>query len=746
MTGLDLEPFLRLLRADLGVWVSLAAVLLVLGVLVRTSWGSRRALRKCLVLSILAHVGLLLYSSEWNAPNAAGDDGGRERIQEIRVMGPDEADVPDGSPGQGGANGRKIADWDRPKDLSSSGDKALREARFDPRPTPPQGRTVTPDQVATPTVTPPDLVTSEPPRPDAAPFPDPATPTVAAAPARPDEIPEVAAPVVASADPDHVPERVRPDRPASPSPSQVPRPKLVVADRPAMPAPSLPTTAVVPPGDEPLASAPSDGPAPERVSEPPMEIARGPSPAAASMLPETDLRSRARVPGAVAPGRSTANLAPLTIARSPSSASGGHPLPAPANRPVAEVPEVYRERLDPDRAAKARRAGASLQSEQAVERALDWLSRHQDADGRWNAGTKKYSDDSVAQGDTNFTMHCPPGEVCSGECFYYEADTAMTGLALLSYLGAGYTHLQTDGKYATVMAKGLQYLLLVQKPNGDLRGESRAVGMYCHAMASLALCEAYALSGDERLRKPVERAVDFLIRSRAADEMSWRYQPGSPSGDTSLLGWAILVFKSAQEVGIAVPSSTRTGALGWLSRVAEGKDRGLAVYRPGEGPYGGAGEFVEGRNMTPTMTAEAWACRQFLGVGGPGPASDEAARYLLQNQPDRDHFNLYYWYYGTLAMFQRGGDDWSLWNVRVRDELVGFQKTSGHQAGSWDPKDSHGRYDTRGGRIYATALGAMTLEVYYRYLRLHDETRPPRLAPKPDPTLRRTGQPSPPPR
>ena len=30
-------------------------------------------------------------------------------------------------------------------------------------------------------------------------------------------------------------------------------------------------------------------------------------------------------------------------------------------------------------------------------------------------------------------------------------------------------------------------------------------------------------------------------------------------------------------------------------------------------------------------------------------------------------------------------------------------------------------YGARGGRIYCTALGALTLEVYYRYLRLYDK-------------------------
>ena len=160
-----------------------------------------------------------------------------------------------------------------------------------------------------------------------------------------------------------------------------------------------------------------------------------------------------------------------------------------------------------------RRAGASAASEQAVERALDWLARHQDADGRWDGATARYDDGTAVKGDDDFTVHCPAGETCFGECIYWEADTALTGLALLAYLGAGYTH--DDGKYAETVGKGLDFLLSQQKPDGDLRGPSRAVGMYCHAMATLALCEAYALTGDERLRDPVERAVAFLIGARA---------------------------------------------------------------------------------------------------------------------------------------------------------------------------------------------------------------------------------------
>ena len=290
---------------------------------------------------------------------------------------------------------------------------------------------------------------------------------------------------------------------------------------------------------------------------------------------------------------------------------------------------------------------------------------------------------------------------------YWEADTGLTGLALLTYLGAGYTH--KDGKFAITVGNGLDFLLAQQKPDGDLRGSSKAVGMYCHAMATLAMCEAYALSLDDRLRDPAERAVSFLVRSRARDGQSWRYEPSAREGDTSILGWVVMALKSAREVGLRVPdqAGVSRGMLLWLDRVATGQDRGLARYQP------------QDRRETATMTAEAWVCRQFLGVGGPGASSTEAATYLMQHESDKGESNFYYWYYGTLAMYQHGGQPWTRWNSRMRDRVVKLQRSSGHQSGSWDPDES--MYGARGGRIYCTTLAALTLEVYYRYLRLYDK-------------------------
>ena len=77
--------------------------------------------------------------------------------------------------------------------------------------------------------------------------------------------------------------------------------------------------------------------------------------------------------------------------------------------------------------------------------------------------------------------------------------------------------------------------------------------------------------------------------------------------------------------------------------------------------------------------------------------------------------DLYYWYYGTLCVFQQGGDLWKRWNDSMKDALVTNQAKQGDDAGSWNPV---GPFSNEWGRVGQTALGALCLEVYYRYMQL----------------------------
>jgi hypothetical protein len=77
-------------------------------------------------------------------------------------------------------------------------------------------------------------------------------------------------------------------------------------------------------------------------------------------------------------------------------------------------------------------------------------------------------------------------------------------------------------------------------------------------------------------------------------------------------------------------------------------------------------------------------------------------------------------------MFQLGGQYWKTWNEALQKTLLPRQQPTGPWAGSWDPDT---RWDNYGGRVYATALSALCLEVYYRYLPLYIHAAQPTLAP-----------------
>jgi hypothetical protein len=118
--------------------------------------------------------------------------------------------------------------------------------------------------------------------------------------------------------------------------------------------------------------------------------------------------------------------------------------------------------------------------------------------------------------------------------------------------------------------------------------------------------------------------------------------------------------------------------------------------------------------MVPTaaMTAEALVCRHFLSDDIPEATAREASQFLLRELPGKGPENLYYWYYGTLAMFHTGGSAWENWNHQLTKTLLASHIQEGEFAGSWAPTGIWAGY---GGRVYSTAMATLCLEVYYRY-------------------------------
>ena len=334
--------------------------------------------------------------------------------------------------------------------------------------------------------------------------------------------------------------------------------------------------------------------------------------------------------------------------------------------------------------------GGTRATERAVGAALNWIARHQLKNGNWSINHTP-----ACQGKT-----CPgPGSVT--------ADAAATGMALLPFLAAGQTT-KSKGPYQAHISRGVYWLVQHQKANGDLSADAFQP-MYSHAIAALALCECYGMTGDEQIRNAAQRAVKFIQDAQNKTTGGWRYMPGD-EGDTSVTGWQMMALKSAQMARLTVDPAAFENVKIWLKLVHRGEANGLYSYLPAQ-------EF------TPTTTAIGMLCAQYLGQGRDDPAMVEGVKYLMKNQPDpqRDR-NAYYWYYATMVMHNYLGSEWDTWNRGMRRLLIETQhkgEKGDCAMGSWDPdRPSSDSWGGHGGRLMLTSFGALTLEVYYRYLPL----------------------------
>jgi hypothetical protein len=335
---------------------------------------------------------------------------------------------------------------------------------------------------------------------------------------------------------------------------------------------------------------------------------------------------------------------------------------------------------DPDnRAQLVTLRGGTAASEQAVERGLQWLAAHQREDGSWRFNHR----DSICQG---LCRH--PGS--------HASTTGATALALLPFLGAGYTSEQ--GPYQEVVKKGLYYLtgrMLITPKGGDLQEGT----MYAHGLASIVLCEAYAMTGDPALREPAQQAVDFICAAQHP-QGGWRYHPGQ-AGDTTVFGWQIMALKSARLANLDVPSVVIDNAMRYLDSVQE---------------QGGATYGYQGPGKQPSPTAIGLLSRMYYGWSRDDGRLARGVGYVDALGPSKT--DMYFNYYATQVMHHFQGSLWDRWNERLREHLIATQAHQGHESGSWYFPDPHGQV---GGRLYTTAMCLMTLEVYYRHMPLYDD-------------------------
>jgi hypothetical protein len=347
--------------------------------------------------------------------------------------------------------------------------------------------------------------------------------------------------------------------------------------------------------------------------------------------------------------------------------------------------------------------GGNARSEASVASGLEWLALHQAQDGHWSLHEFNHSAREKPR---------PAGKIRTCNCVVgstQRQDIAATGFGLLPFLAGGITHRpvkKTNKDYSKTVDGALNWLMSKQSKEGSYSGD-----MYAHGIATIAMCEAYGLTSDPRLKQSAQRALNFIAYAQDPAGGGWRYAP-KQAGDTSVTGWQLMALKSGQMAGLSVSKNILKLSERFLDS-CETSNKGGYGYTPGSGE-------------TITMTAVGLLCRQYSGVNPRNPGLAAGVKRLTAYPPGKLD-NIYYLYYATQVMHHMQGESWRFWNEGmdengkkihsgIRDSLLSKQDKGAtpkhpHQIGSWP--------GSQGGRIMATSLSLLCLEVYYRHLPLY---------------------------
>ncbi len=362
--------------------------------------------------------------------------------------------------------------------------------------------------------------------------------------------------------------------------------------------------------------------------------------------------------------------------------------------------------------------------DQAIRAGLDWLAEHQSENGSWEA--------------RDFAVNCERGpELSNGEGDALH-DTGVTALAALAFLGIGET--LDEGPYRHNLRNAIGWLRRQQDPQSGRIGPSTSKEfLYDHAIATLALAEAYDGSKAPILKKSLVQAVDFCLDAQNPYS-AWRYDvPPNGESDTSVTGWMVLALAAAREAGIETGDSCFEGALAFLDEVTD-PTTGRAGYTARGTGSSRLPRLISAYPMdqTEALTGVAVMSRAFVaGLYETDPHQDELVRLgaerLLEHLPEWDANggsggdsgwsegdagstnDMYAWYAGSYGLYQVGGRPWSVWQEAMEQAVLPNQRTAPPcLAGSWDPG---GPWGSIGGRVYSTALMVLCLETQVRYER-----------------------------
>lgn len=310
-------------------------------------------------------------------------------------------------------------------------------------------------------------------------------------------------------------------------------------------------------------------------------------------------------------------------------------------------------------------AGNELTPEtrKAIDKGLEWLASRQNADGSFGSRSS------------------------------YGAQSAITSLSGLAFMSAG--HLPGRGKYGEHVRRAVDFICNSAQESGLLASEASQGVMYSHGFATLFLGEVYGMTGDERVKEKLQRAVRLIHRAQN-EEGGWRYMPIPLDADVSVTICEVMGLRAARDAGIKVEKETIDKAIAYVRR-CQNSDGGFSYMAS----FGGGSAFER--------SAAGVATLYYAGVFEGDDLKrglDYIARFQPTQQAGRSHGHYYYGhYYAAQAMFLAGGDYWAKWYPAIRDELINNRQNpeTGAFSGEIAPE-------------YATACALIILQMPNRYL------------------------------
>lgn len=394
------------------------------------------------------------------------------------------------------------------------------------------------------------------------------------------------------------------------------------------------------------------------------------------------------------------------------------------------------------------RPGAEPQAVALVDEALGWLARHQEPDGRWSSA--------------GWRGRCTAGAACAAtsdagvDGGMAGFDAGVTALSVLAFLGHGHTA-HGGGGHAATIGSALAWLVSRQVTDGSIGLEPRGTfgdethqhgefrtrregdkliesfdsapapsgwGSYNHAVATIALCEAVAM-GDERWRAEAGRALAFVVASQNPG-LGWKYGQRSGMNDSSMTLWMGQALRAGVDAGLDVAPESIDGAHAWLVRATDSS--GNTGYSfPGQDP---PGFFLGGRRIrlgdAHSLSAGACFVRLLLGEEPGANGLLQMGQRVVAARPARDRkanpTPFMHLYYGAslLALLPRTSrtTEWRLltrdvpvWRTEQLNLLAAAARRDGCALGSFEPTEV---WCIAGGRVYATAIAALSLEAPWR--------------------------------